>query len=316
MLHELNDQLARAADQKARLEKLRRRETDLEIEQRELKERVGRLKAAAHMEQADVDRLEGASLTGLFFSLLGSREERLHKERQEALAAQLKYDEAANRLTAVGAELERVRAELKASRDAGEEYKRLMYRKEELISQSGSEGNRQLLRFGEQEQELRWIVQQLQEAESAGDQALSALGRVADSLRSAQGWGTWDMLGGGMIATAMKHSRMDDARDHVHEAQLALSRFHRELKDVAANVQVGEVRVDGFTRFADYFFDGLIVDWVVQSKINDSLGSVQRSQSEVVSLLNMLRSRLADARAKLAQVQQERSAFLAGYQGG
>ena len=40
-----------------------------------------------------MDKLEGLSLTGLFYSVLGTKRERLDKEREEYLAAKLKYDE-------------------------------------------------------------------------------------------------------------------------------------------------------------------------------------------------------------------------------
>lgn len=43
-------------------------------------------------EQTDVRQLESLSLTVLFYSLLGSKEQQLEKERQEALRAQLCLD--------------------------------------------------------------------------------------------------------------------------------------------------------------------------------------------------------------------------------
>lgn len=52
-------------------------------------------------EQTDVRQLESLSLTGLFYSILGSKEQQLEKERQEALRAQLCLDEAKRTLELV-----------------------------------------------------------------------------------------------------------------------------------------------------------------------------------------------------------------------
>ena len=37
-----------------------------------------------------------------------------------------------------------------------------------------------------------------------------------------------------------------------------------------------DLYMDSFTSFADYFFDNLIKDWIVQSKINRSLDGCER----------------------------------------
>lgn len=312
-LQDLNERLARAADQQSRLAKLQNRVQELERERRELRARSEELRKAAIHEEDDVKRLEGMSLTGLFYSVLGSRDEQIYKERQEALAAQLKYDEAQQRVDAVERELERARGEWSSAGAPGESWESLLQQKEALIRQSPA-GAPDLLRFGEQEQQLQWQAKELNEAYRAGQGADAALAQVENALGSAQGWGTWDMLGGGMIATAMKHSRIDDARNHVHYAQQALAAFQRELKDVAMVIQVDEIQIGGFATFADYFFDGLIADWVVQSRINQSMESARRARGQVAYLLQIVYQKLQQTQADLAGVQQQRQSFIASYQ--
>lgn len=53
---------------------------------------------------------------------------------------------------------------------------------------------------------------ELQEAIAAGDAVLKELAQVIASLKSASNWGVWDLLGGGLLAGLVKHSRLDDAR--------------------------------------------------------------------------------------------------------
>ena len=124
------------------------------------------------------------------------------------------------------------------------------------------------------------------EALHAGRQAEQALSGVLDSLDSAESWGTWDMLGGGLFTTMAKHGHIDDARAGIDHAQRALSRFRTELADVR-DMELPQVQIGEFATFADYFFDGFFMDWMVQSKIQDA----QEGVSEVhVRVLNALRN--------------------------
>jgi len=310
LLQQVNERLAKAATQMAQYEKLQRRVTELEREQRPLSATVEELGQQVRKEEHDVERLEGVSISGLFHSILGSREEQMHKERQEALAARLKYDEAVRRLEALQRELQQAHYDVQAAAGAEIEYRRAMQEKEAYVTNSGAQ---ELFQLGEREQQLSWKRQQLQEAVSAGQTADSWLQQVEGSLGTAKGWGTWDLLGGGLIATMAKHSNMDDAKNAAHHASQALAYFRRELKDVEMVINVESINLDGFTRFADYFFDGLIVDWVVQSRINESLESVRSARYQVSGLLQYLRQQLQQAETDLAALTEERVAFIERY---
>ena len=84
-LHTLRAQTARKKQLHAMLDSLRTRLSDLETRERELE-------AVRAAEQKDVDRLEGRSLTALFYTVLGSKDAQLDKEQQEAHAAAAKHD--------------------------------------------------------------------------------------------------------------------------------------------------------------------------------------------------------------------------------
>ena len=49
-----------------------------------------------------------------------------------------------------------------------------------------------------------------------------------------------------------------------------------------------DINISSFDTFADYFFDGFIFDWIVQSKINDSLDRVINLDRKVEKLINLL----------------------------
>ncbi|MFT5872480.1 MAG: hypothetical protein ACI8WT_001411 [Clostridium sp.] len=51
-----------------------------------------------------------------------------------------------------------------------------------------------------------------------------------------------------------------------------------------------DINISSFETFADYFFDGLISDWVVQSKICESLDSVQSVANNVDNVIGSLKN--------------------------
>ena len=87
----------------------------------EVRARCSTLKETLAKEKADVDKLEGLSLTGLFYSVLGTKDDRLEKERQEFLAAKLKYEDAVESLDDAQQEVQRLQNELSPLSDADAE---------------------------------------------------------------------------------------------------------------------------------------------------------------------------------------------------
>lgn len=60
----------------------------------------------------------------------------------------------------------------------------------------------------------------------------------------------------------------------VERAHQKLREFKSELADVTINYDIN-FETEGFAKFADFFFDSLIADWYMQSKINNSYQSVE-----------------------------------------
>lgn len=121
---------------------------------------------------------------------------------------------------------------------------------------------------------------EIQEAIQAANHALACLRQADAYLQSAKNWGLFDMLGGGALTTFFKHSKMDDARYEMERAKRALQSFRKELADVDQRLHLS-LEIGDFLTFADYFFDGLIADWLVQSKIQDAKAQVENAIIQV-----------------------------------
>ncbi|MDD6193564.1 MAG: hypothetical protein PUB19_01545 [Lachnospiraceae bacterium] len=126
------------------------------------------------------------------------------------------------------------------------------------------------------------------EAIQAGERALVSLREADNQLNSAKNWGVVDLLGGGLFTDLMKHSKMGNARECLEQAKRDLQGFSRELQDVnisqALNLNTGD-----FLTFADFFFDGLIADWLMQDRINDARRQVENAIRRVEEILRNLR---------------------------
>ena len=124
------------------------------------------------------------------------------------------------------------------------------------------------------------IEKEKREAIEAGHRALNSLGAAKENLNSAKNWGLVDMFGGGFFSTMLKHSKMD-------QAKYDLRNFSRELDDVnmACNLHID---TGDFLSFADYFFDGFVVDWMVQDRINNAKRQVEEAIRRTESIVNQL----------------------------
>ena len=131
--------------------------------------------------------------------------------------------------------------------------------------------------------------QEIDEALEAADYALDCLRKAESDLDSASSWGMFDILGGGLISTLIKHNDMDDAQAHMEEAKGALEKLSQELKDVDYQINL-DFTVSDFLSFADYFFDGLLADLFVQDRIDEAEQQVKEAITKVESIRDHLLS--------------------------
>lgn len=306
---ELNAELARLQGSARARERLRRQLQQVERELELQSERRRRLAQRMASERADVEALEGLSLTALFHTILRSKEDQLQTERREWLAAKLNHDECADGLKALRADRQQLRDALAQLAHVPGRIAELVERKAEHVRSDGGARAEALFELERALAFARARVIEIDEARGAAREARRDLERMLAALDSASSWGTWDLVGGGLIATSIKHGKLDDARAAAAGAQHALRKLTRELQDVSWEREI-TIDVGGFATFADYFFDGLISDWIVQSRINTSrqrAGDVKRDVEMVLSELDREATTASDEAARLTS---ERRRFL------
>lgn len=292
----------------------RRKQLDAQIEElhRQRGERQAKVDETAQSfrkEQDDVDKLEKGGVHAFLLTLIGHKEERLDKERREALAAKLQYDQARSDLEYLENKLNGLIRERDGLRDAPEQLEALWTEKAELVKAMGGQTGARLVELDRQLSDVTHQQKELEEALSAGENAKRLLGQVQDDLDSARSWGTWDMLGGGLIATMAKHDRLDSAQSSIRAAQRALSDFRTELADVS-QLQVPNIQIGEFATFADYFFDGIFSDWYVQSSIKTAQEGVSEVHMKLTAALRDLEAASQDLNDQQASLKREREELL------
>lgn len=145
-------------------------------------------------------------------------------------------------------------------------------------------------KLAEREEKMsnKLMKQEIREAITAGERALSSLYAAQEKLSSASTWGALDMFGGGMFISMIKRSKVNDASQYLEEAKRNLLAFQRELRDVQVTMDL-RIEIGGFLSFADFFFDGFVADYLVQKKIADAREQISDAILRVDRLLRKLK---------------------------
>lgn len=259
----------------------------LKEERNLLEQKVNELDKKLKKEKIEVNKLNEFSIKGLFYKALGQHEQQLEKVEEAIVLARYRYYQAKSELETCEAKIQALMNENSYLRKAKSTYKVLYQQKYEGIRNLNTSETHFLLALEEEIVVGLKIIQELEDAIKVGNRLMTCLTKISSDLDSAQSYGVWDMLGGEIIATAGKHSHLESAQSDLEDVQTLMKQFKQELKEVEVPLDF-QVNVDGFTKFSDFFFDGFLVDWFVQSKINDSIECIDEVRHQVLKALNQL----------------------------
>ncbi len=273
---------------------------DLREQRRVFDQKVIELRVAHRGELEDVEKLEGRSLANYFYQVIGKLDDKLTEERRQAAAARVKLDAAERELVAVDCEIQQIHSQLGRLYGCEDDYASALQRKRAEVEDSGTPTGEEILGLEEKLGFLESQKREIREAMAAGRKAFYTAEAVLSELEGAEDWNTWDIIGGGGIITHIaKHGHLDDAQANVMVLQDQLRKFKTELADI--NIQANmQVNVEGFLRFADYFFDGWFADWAVGDRISQSQSSVISVRHKIEKAVNRLNSMEQDADKQIA----------------
>ncbi|MCC4229388.1 hypothetical protein [Zunongwangia profunda] len=291
----------------SKLYKLRSQSQEANSRLKSKEERSVQLKQVLEKEYHDVEQLDKLNLTALFYSILGNKDKKQEKERQEYLKAKLQYEEAIEEIKLIKRTVEQLLIEINLLKNSEEKYQLLLREKEEFLLSLEDESSKNLQGVIDDINAAALHIQEIEEVLQEAEPALHYLNETFNQLQSAESWGTFDMIGGGLLVTSIKHGKIDEARLGISKAQFYLDNLSHELRDVVLPTQLNEsIDIGDFKSFGDYIFDGLIFDFIVQEKISKSKSHVQRVYLQVSTIEHMLKNQLQELQNAIkAKMQQK-----------
>lgn len=313
ILQQINEELNQAMEEIAEAKRLDKVILSIGTEQKELKKKCRDLEEQLQKEEEDVEKLKKMSLSNFLHTLLNNKVEKLNKEEKEAFEAKLKYDSAVAELQACDNSLSAYKNKYSEVSGAKRRYSTLMAKKKAYVEQYMPDQWEPIEKKTETIKVIMSQLKELNEAIQAGNRVMSTISSTESALSSAANWGTYDMIGGGTIATMMKRDKMHTAQNHIHTLQNQMRTFSRELRDVDTYLDV-DLQINSFLGFADYFFDGLIVDWAVQSKINDAKNKIYNVRGQIQTIMSNIQNEKNQLTRRKSSLENEIDQIVKGIQ--
>jgi hypothetical protein len=252
----------------------------------EAQRRLDGLSEQREKEYLDVEKLEKLSVTSLMARVKGTKDQQLEKEKVEYLNV-LNKEEAAQR------ECQQLQDIISQTQVQVKELEELLNTKinlekelETLINQV-CEGvpdpiedaiEQRLTVLDDQISPITNNRSRVFRAKNLVEHAITDLNGALGSLRSASGFSTWDLLGGGLIADSIKHSRMSEARNSVHSAHNNIQRAIQEYPEIKGSLS--SAYVEDISFFWDGFMDNIFSDIAARDKIHRSMESVRQALND------------------------------------
>jgi len=299
------EHLSELRDRVLMLPTLENRMMHLQKEIRTAEDEVAGLLRGYERERRDVEQIQKESLSSFMFKVIGKYEDKLEKERREEIDAKLAYDRAVTRRDSLVREKEELSSRISVLRGEERTYQtELEIRRRELANKfTGPEG----ARYAELENERKEIVSQIteiKEALSAAARVKSTAQEAFESLKSAEGWATYDAFTrGGIFSHIAKYSHIDSAEQSFHTLSSQLRDLKSELSDVHGLTVSGLSEISSVQRTVDFWFDNIFTDLSVRGQIKDNAGEISRLLGAIDAAESALRAKL---RAEEARFEENR----------
>ena len=125
-MHPLYDKFCKLCEELAIKNKIDPILSDLYAKRDELESVLNDLGVSLQKEQADVEKLEGVTVSSVFYTVIGQKDKKLEKEKAEAFDAEEKFSEIQDQLDEINEEITKHERELRAVRGCDLRYGRLL----------------------------------------------------------------------------------------------------------------------------------------------------------------------------------------------
>ena len=301
-------ELHRQKLQKKRLEAMK---AELGKQQDEVAKKAAELEEIKKKEQLDVDKLEGKTIKALFFTLAGTKEEKLSQERQEAYVAAMKYEAAQRDLQGIMHDLAVCKEELEKLAGIEAEYEHLLEQKKNSIKQEASRRTNEVIVLEKELENLAHEIVELEEALDVGYHAFDIVDGIVNELQEAHNLADWDTFMDSFLIDMQKQEHIHAAQDMIQDLRNELRRFKTELADVNIDGDI-QIEMDEFSEFADWFFDNIFTDWDIKAKIENSQAQAEDTRSQITATINLLKDMRDDRMKRRIELEEDLEEVVVG----
>ena len=270
-------------------------------------------------EQEESDALQSATLTLLFYSLLGVKEEKLSKEESEALAAKAAYETAKAELDHVLNRQVELRAEIRSLGNCERYYEEMLAEKKAWLLANKEAVNAEVEALEAEKAAIIRDSKELKEAMESGQYALRVARSVMDALAKAEMLNFNDVVGDrrhrGAVASAFRESEVDYEKhstlvrldNSIQTLGKYLREFATELKDVAdlPMEHLPETRFSDGLLFLDRWVEGLFAEIVVSVKLDNVQKSMIPLMGKLTPIVKNLEREYAKREAACAEIDEK-----------
>lgn len=248
---------------------------ELEVMKKDLSDidyEIKRQLAIVQKEKRDVEKLENGSIENIFMNLVSNYEKRFDKEMNEYEEAEAVYDSLLNERAVVVHNMDKLKKEYDS---INVDFDDLLQAKKERLRELAKDPavSEQLNEFTQEIKDIDKNIIEVNEAYSVGQQAITRLNDIQRQLNSAEGWGIYDLVGGGIFSSMVKHEKMNQARMEIDRLKLLINSYESELNDVDYIGNI-DIEIDDFIKFTDIFFDNVFSDF-------SSLNTIQKAKQQI-----------------------------------
>jgi hypothetical protein len=214
-------------------------------------------------------------------------------------------------LCALQKELNRqIRSVQEAAEAAERHYQTLRHEKNQAAIQSCSPAVQTTIGdLEDRDAQLCRDIDHTEKVLAAAALALASLREASQHFSAATDWGVVDLMGGGMMVSAMKHNHLDQAKTAVQRASRGMQQFRnecQELQEMAGTVRGpgGAAGAGNHAVMFDMLLDNIITDFRVQGQITQSAQQCAVAIGGLAALVDRCEQSLATDRAELESCRQ------------
>ncbi len=239
-------------------------------------------------ETQDVVELEQLSWQSLFTRILGNRAEQLEKERQEYLMVFLKYERFEDEVASLEYERDILEQKISQSFNAEEILDKLMLKKVHQLNNLPENIKGKITEITENLRNHHYRLREIDQAKKQCNHVLAGAEKLTAQLEKVK-WGFANKVYKKSSSVHKKNSDAQNIRKSFNYVSNKITKLYKELNDISTKYNLHyDFILKAFNDFDNYFFDGLMSDWIVQGKIDHSLNIITTAKDRVVRIHSML----------------------------